>query len=419
LFFSKTSSDRQIELIPNIIDNNLTNSSIDLTILDDHPLIHSLYEEYAVNSNDYYSGYKEFMIKTLSIVSDIDKKTNLNEEVICKVLENAYKEYDKLQTTMIQSMLNDYYNRSYHDQKSDDWLKIRTNYITASAVANAIGVKGEAAKNQLLVEKITLGKSTKFTGNLATHWGERYEPVANSLYIYRNNKQCMIHEYGLIPHKTIDFLGVSTDGVIEYTSNISTIKNKNQLLNLEIKCPMSRKIDGLVPVQYYHQIQLQLEVLNLKLSEFLECEFTEYSNVDEFINDKTDIERGIIIEVMKYNEHLSDYKQEYLYCDLDYHNIPKLLDWKNKKLNEINQSEDMIYTNIFYWKLVIYSCVLVSKNENWLTNYLPKLKEFWTTVLEQRTNPDFNENEFLKKKKKEFISTNDSIVSEARLCLLD
>lgn len=330
--------------------------------------------------------------------------------------------YDTIISNNIQGILDDYYARSYHQQKSDEWLTARTKYITASAVANALGAKGEVAKNQLLVEKITYGKSTKFFGNEATRWGEKYEPVANDLYMYRHQHKCVIYEYGLIPHKTVPFLGVSTDGVIQFKEYVSDFKNPKQLLNLEIKCPMSRVITGQVPVQYWHQIQLQLEVLDLPMSEFLECKFSEYFNEDEFKGDTTSAERGIIVEV--YDSDTSSNRYEY--CPAVYHDISKMIDWKNGYIEKLKEDPKLNYVNVHYWKILIYSCVSVSRNQNWTKDNLPILTEFWNIVEEQRKNEKFDESMFLKKRKlkvddySEHTSSFSALISPtAKVCLLD
>ena len=53
----------------------------------------------------------------------------------------------------------------------------------------------------------------------------------------------------------IDYFGASPDGIVSYES-----KNKDYVGRmLEIKCPKSRKIDGIIPIGYYYQIQGQLE----------------------------------------------------------------------------------------------------------------------------------------------------------------
>ena len=78
---------------------------------------------------------------------------------------------------------------------------------------------------------------------------------------------------------------------------------------LEIKCPKSRIITGIIPDSYYAQIQGQLEVCDLEYCDFLECDIKEYSDKNSFFKDSpygenvscylqaNNNEKGIIIEL--------------------------------------------------------------------------------------------------------------------------
>ena len=49
---------------------------------------------------------------------------------------------------------------------------------------------------------------------------------------------------------------------------------------LEIKCPYSRKIDGVIKPEYFSQMQGQLEVCDLEYCDFLECDFQKFDCPD-------------------------------------------------------------------------------------------------------------------------------------------
>ena len=87
--------------------------------------------------------------------------------------------------------------------------------------------------------------------------GVKYEEVAVMIYEQRNSMK--VFEYGCIPHPVYDFIGASPDGITD--SGIM----------LEIKCPSSRKITGVIPSYYWCQVQTQLEVCELDRCDFLEC----------------------------------------------------------------------------------------------------------------------------------------------------
>ena len=139
--------------------------------------------------------------------------------------------------------------REYAAQKSEEWLALRGNMLTASDAATAIGKNPYQTPDDLLLKKCGLGE--KFTGNAATLHGEKYEDEARILYEQRHGE--VVHEIGLVPHPVHKWLGGSPDGVSESGKLV------------EIKCPPQRKIiPGEVPGHYMPQLQLCMEILDLK-----------------------------------------------------------------------------------------------------------------------------------------------------------
>lgn len=146
--------------------------------------------------------------------------------------------------------------REYAAQKSEEWLALRGQMLTASDAATAIGKNPYQTPHDLLLKKCGLGE--KFTGNAATKHGEKYEDEARILYEQRHGE--VVHEIGLVPHPVHTWLGGSPDGVSESGKLV------------EIKCPPQRKIvPGEVPEHYMPQLQLCMEILDLE-----ECDFIQY-----------------------------------------------------------------------------------------------------------------------------------------------
>jgi putative phage-type endonuclease len=148
----------------------------------------------------------------------------------------------------------DLLNRTYFEQRSDEWLALRENMLTASDVASALGHNRYEKPDDLLAKKV-LKKA--WAGNAATAHGTLLEPVARDLYDARTGRKT--HEIGLVQHPKYPFLGGSADGITE------------DGLLVEIKCPLTRKIEDKVPVHYLPQIQLLLEILD-----FEDCDFVQY-----------------------------------------------------------------------------------------------------------------------------------------------
>ena len=143
-------------------------------------------------------------------------------------------------------------------QRTDGWYKMRDNCLTASAVATALGQNKYEKPEALIITKCGFGE---FKGNQFTEHGNKYEDEARILYEQQYGEK--VHELGLLPHPTIDFLAGSPDGVTE----------SGRLI--EIKCPLLRKIEDDVPEHYMPQLQLLMEILDLDV-----CDFIQYKPLD-------------------------------------------------------------------------------------------------------------------------------------------
>ena len=142
----------------------------------------------------------------------------------------------------------------YAEQRSQEWLDLRDQMITASDVASAIGENHYETPDAFIKKKVL---KTKWAGNAATAHGTLLEPLVRDLYDARTGRKS--HEIGLVQHRQYPWLGASPDGVTE------------DGLLIEIKCPLTRKIEAKVPKHYWPQVQLQLEITDLE-----ECDFVQY-----------------------------------------------------------------------------------------------------------------------------------------------
>jgi len=144
--------------------------------------------------------------------------------------------------------------QEYAEQRSQEWLDLRENMITASDVASALGENHYESPDAFVKKKVL---RTKWAGNAATAHGTLLEPVVRDLYDKKFNRKS--HEIGLVQHREYPWLGASPDGVTE------------DGILVEIKCPLTRKIEPNVPKHYWPQVQLQLEITDLE-----ECDFVQY-----------------------------------------------------------------------------------------------------------------------------------------------
>jgi putative phage-type endonuclease len=328
---------------------------------DDMTDINNLLEETA---NIFFSTIAEKSIKNVNL-EKYNKKTD--EEI-----NNIEKQITYLQ------------NFPQPAQRTPEWYQYRRNLITASNAYKAF--EKQSSINQLIYEKcqpiIEDDKNDKIINtNSSLHWGQKYEPL--SVLLYEQKKNVKVSDFGCIQHQVYSFLGASPDGII--TDKNSDIYGRM----LEIKNVVSREINGVPKKEYWIQMQLQMEVCNLEECDFLETKFTEYLDSESFYKDTKDdnvtissdnMTKGIII-------YFNTPKNTpfYVYKPLELINEKDILEWEENNLN-IYQSEEYNYTflKFIYWKLEVYSCILVYRNKEWFKNNIEQLEKVWKIIEHER-----------------------------------
>ena len=156
--------------------------------------------------------------------------------------------------------------KEYAEQRSQEWLDLRENMITASDAASALGESRYESEDAFVKKKVL---RTKWAGNAATAHGTLLEPLVRDLYDQKFNRKS--HEIGLVQHAKYPWLGASPDGVTE------------DGILVEIKCPLTRKIEPNVPKHYWPQVQLQLEITDLEVCDFVQYRPGKDGKADEFV----------------------------------------------------------------------------------------------------------------------------------------
>jgi putative phage-type endonuclease len=265
-------------------------------------------------------------------------------------------------------------------QRTSEWYQFRWNLITASNAWKAF--ESQSTINQLIYEKCqpikfddNNGDDVKMVNtNSSLHWGQKYEPL--SVLIYEHKYKTTVEDFGCIQHKTHKFIGASPDG-------INVDKNGDRYGRmLEIKNVVSRDINGIPKKEYWVQMQLQMEVCDLDECDFLETKFTEYADYNAYKNDMNSNEKmkGIIIYF-----HTKEGKPFYVYKPLDLVEDADVTKWEDDILS-LYQSEEYNYTymKFIYWKLEVFSCVLVLRNKEWFKNNIPQLEKVWKIIEQER-----------------------------------
>ena len=277
-------------------------------------------------------------------------------------------------------------------QRTPEWYQFRWNLITASNAWKAF--ESQSTINQLIYEKCqpikkfddNCDEDVKLVNtNTSLHWGQKFEPL--SVLIYEHKYNTKVEDFGCIQHPTYKFIGASPDGI-----NIDKNCDRYGRM-LEIKNVVSRDINGIPKKEYWVQMQLQMEVCDLDECDFLETKFTEYTDYNAYKDDTTDKMKGIIIYF-----HTKDGKPFYVYKPLEETDITK---WEDDTLS-LYQSDKYNYTymKFIYWKLDVFSCVLVLRNKDWFKNNIPQLEKVWK-IIEQERVTGYEHRAPVKKAKKE------------------
>ena len=254
------------------------------------------------------------------------------------------------------------------EQKTPEWYAFRHDHITASNAWKALGTA--SSKNQLIYEKCQSLNTEKYKASLAEtpmSWGNKYEYLTTCLYEEKNNTT--ISSFGCIAHPTYSFLAASPDGIVTGKNNYGRM--------IEIKNVVSREINGNPKKDYYIQMQLQMEVCDLEECDFVETKFTEYDTEADYIADEIS-KKGVIVVFIQTNE--------YVYKYMPFH-ITDYDSWIDDTMTQTDTTLKW-FKNI-YWKLDVYSCVLVKRQREWFQSAVPAFISIWETIQTERINGEF------------------------------
>ena len=265
------------------------------------------------------------------------------------------------------------------EQRSPEWFEMRSNILTASSFAAALGDCHFTSRNQLIYDKIN---PRPYESNPITEWGVKYEEIATLFYQLITNTN--VKEFGLIPHPVFPIFGASPDGICDVDSPQYYVGRM-----LEIKCPPIRKFTKEVPEHYWIQMQGQLETCDLEECDFLQVKLEEYSSEEEYQNDKlfenenekigyssTKYPKGLVLTFLS-NDEKGNKVYEYEYADF-YQTFEQLKEWSSKILeNETYQNKECIFN---WWKIQRYECTLVGRDRQWWLETMPKIIDFWDDV---------------------------------------
>ena len=267
-------------------------------------------------------------------------------------------------STVSQEVLDALLSRKQTEQRTAAWYEQMATVISASELGNLFGSERQRAQ---FVHSKTVPPAPRFQP-LATpsdrmspfDWGIRFEPVVKQIYEHKHG--VTIKELGRMHHQDDPRCTASPDGLI---ASCPIGLRTGRLL--EIKCPVSRKIDGTVPKNYYAQMQMQLHVTGLQQCDFVEAVFASRYN-QQIPKDEPSDYSGYIA-VIRFVDPTAG--QDFYYA---YSPVHATSEWTP----EIKDGEEII--EITPWRLSQWSEQLIMKNEDWWKGMQPLFQAFWSDV---------------------------------------
>ncbi len=311
-----------------------------------------------IESYDFTDNQEEYLEKIISIYEDQFKECiNHKQKNI-----NISEENNEISKEFLDGLLN----RKQIEQRTQEWYEQMATILSASELGKLFAsprVRAQlvVAKTQPYVPRQN-SLAVPSTSMSAFDWGIRFEPVVKQIYEYKYGVE--VKELGRLTHPLDPRCSASPDGLVYSPNNLE----RNGRL-IEIKCPVTREIDGQVPKDYYAQMQMQLQVTGCKKCDYVEAQFSSQYNSNP-IKEGPGLYNGYIALIRYANP---TYEKEFYYvyspinqsCDLE---------WEP----EINEDEDII--EIIPWSLLQWSEQIVERNEEWWSGIQPAINNFWEDV---------------------------------------
>jgi putative phage-type endonuclease len=165
-------------------------------------------------------------------------------------------------------------NRPNVAQRSQEWYDQSRSVLTASEFASILGTPravGTLALQKTMPPRTSSSSQACSTSDMGPmDWGVRFEPVVKQ--ILEELWGAEILEIGRLIHPTDPKLAASPDGLLLKADDPARIGRL-----LEIKCPVRRVINEMIPFEYWCQMQIQMEVADID-----ECEYVEIKLISPY-----------------------------------------------------------------------------------------------------------------------------------------
>lgn len=144
----------------------------------------------------------------------------------------------------------------FQPQGGADWHaeRLRGNRLTASKIASLLGENRYTSRWAQVFREADLVPQQG--SNAFTEHGNKHE--ADAVEHYERATGQVVYAFGCIQHPSVPFLAASPDGMT------------NTGRAVEVKCPVTRVPDAVVPMHYRAQCQLVMEVLQTDVMDFIQ-----------------------------------------------------------------------------------------------------------------------------------------------------
>lgn len=237
------------------------------------------YEEIA---EEVWEGVTTAMEPLLDALDDEEERDSL-ADTLTDAARDWFRAHHTLQLELIGPLSADdihtLCSRPQTAQHSADWYLQRRNRLTASEFSQILdGRRGALLRQKVapLVEGAATDRPFASPVGIAqpdgemnaTTWGHRFEPVVRDIYEQELAGPGTVNDsLGRFTHVRIPWISASPDGIV----------TKGPLAGrlLEIKAPKSRQPGDFVPPEYYIQMQVQMEVCDVDVVDFVEAQFAQ------------------------------------------------------------------------------------------------------------------------------------------------
>jgi len=265
-------------------------------------MLPDLYDEgmfdYEEISEEVWEGVSQALGFLEDAFSDEEERDSM-EDTLIEAARDWFRAHHNLQLELLPPLSADEIHglcsRPQTAQHSADWYSQRRNRLTASEFNQILdGRRGALLRQKVapVVEGTTdrpfaspVGIAQSDGDMNATTWGHRFESVVRDIYEQELAGPGSVNDtLGRFTHALIPWISASPDGIV----------TKGPLAGrlLEIKAPKTRQPGDFVPPEYYVQMQIQMEVCDVDVVDFVEAQFAQRPVASLTADDKKAIKQA-------------------------------------------------------------------------------------------------------------------------------